>query len=174
MINTTKKQIKYPTFFKRIMATIMDLLLFSTLFTPLITKINQWIFLKKFGDVLKAQDVDLTDGTAIMEAFKTPEMAQYLNMSAVLEIVIPMTSVHLLFMAVSFVICWNYFGATPIKYLLGMRIVDQDTYAKPKLINLIWRCIGYSLCLVGMWWIFFTERKQALHDKLGRTVVIKI
>jgi hypothetical protein len=174
MIDTTQKQIIYPTFFKRIMATMMDSLLFSTLLTPIITKINQWIFLKKFGEILKEKDVDLSDGTAIMEAFKTPEMSQYINMNSVLEVVIPMTFIHILFMGICFILCWSRFGSTPVKYLLGMRIVDQETYGKPKFLNLVWRFAGYGLFMIGIWWMFFTERKQALHDKLGHTVVIKV
>ncbi len=170
----SKKQIVYPTLFKRVMATMMDMLIFSFLFTPLISKINQWIFLAKFGAVLRDKDVDITDGNAIMEAFRTPEMAEYVTLGSVLDVVVPMTLVHISFVAICFIGCWYRFGATPVKYLMGMRIVDQTTLGKPKLTNLIWRFVGCFMFFIGIWWIFFTERRQALHDKLGNTLVVKI
>ena len=109
-----------------------------------------------------------------MEAFKTPEMASYISFSSVLDVVIPMIFVHITFMAICFIGCWYRFGCTPIKYLMGMRIVDQDTLTKPKLSNLIWRFVGYGLFIIGIWWVIFTKRNQALHDKLGHTVVVKV
>ena len=173
MLEDQKKQIIYPTLFKRVMATMMDMLIFSFIFTPIISRINQWIFMSKFGGVLKDKDIDLTDEHAIMEAFQTPEMAQYVNISSVLDIVIPMTLIYIVFLGVSFIGCWYKFGCTPIKYLMGMRIVDEKTFEKPKLSNLIWRFFGCSLFIIGIWWMFFTDRRQALHDKLGHTVVVK-
>jgi len=174
MLDLTQKQILYPSLFKRVMSSMMDMLIVSTIFTPIISKLNQWIFLKKFGSALREKDVDITDGAAIMEAFQTPEMAQYLNLGSVLDVVIPMSLVHISFLGIYFVACWYYLGYTPIKYLMGMRIVDEDTLTKPKLSNLIWRFLGYGFFLMGIWWILFTKRNQALHDKLAHTVVVKV
>lgn len=61
-----------------------------------------------------------------------------------------------------------------MKYMLGMKIVDAETGNNPKLVNLIWRFLGYSLFIIGIWFIIFTKKKQALHDKLGKTMVVKV
>lgn len=174
MSEKKSKQIAYPSFFKRIITSTMDLLVVSVIFTPLTSWINKVIFMEKYGQVLLEHDVDVRDSEALMNLFSQPEMAQYANFSSAMEIMLPMIVVHMLTLAIYFIGSWHYIGATPMKYMLGMKIVDSETGEKPKLMNLIWRFIGYSLFIIGLWSIIFTQKKQALHDKLGKTVIVKV
>jgi uncharacterized RDD family membrane protein YckC len=72
---------------------------------------------------------------------------------------------------------WSVKDATPGKMLIGARIVDARTGAPPTLKQHIIRYLGYFLssfvlCL-GFIWAAFDRRKQAWHDKLAGTVVVR-
>ncbi len=70
---------------------------------------------------------------------------------------------------------WMAQSATPGKMLIGARIVDAQTGGKPTQGQLIRRYFGYvvssiPLC-IGFVCAAFDEKKQALHDKMGGTVL---
>lgn len=72
---------------------------------------------------------------------------------------------------------WRYRGATPGKMAFSAKIVDAQTGEPPSTGRLVVRFFAYIIsalpfCL-GFLWIAFDKRKQAWHDKLARTVVIK-
>jgi len=83
----------------------------------------------------------------------------------------------LLIMAAGVVAFWIARQATPGKMIIGARIVDADSGAKPTSRQLIARYLGYyvsilPLCL-GLLWVAFDPRKQGWHDKLAGTVVVR-
>ena len=67
------------------------------------------------------------------------------------------------------------FGQTVGKMVLGIRVVNEDgssmTYRKA-----FFRWLGYLLCdltlNIGYVWAAFDPRKQGLHDKVCRTIVV--
>jgi len=72
---------------------------------------------------------------------------------------------------------WASKGATPGKMAIGARVVDERTGGKPSTGQLIGRYFAYfisalPLCL-GFLWAGFDPRKQAWHDKLSGTVVVR-
>lgn len=77
--------------------------------------------------------------------------------------------------AVAVVVFWVYRSATPGKMMVGARIVDARSGARPATGQLVARYLAYyvsilGLCL-GFLWIAFDKRKQGWHDKIARTVV---
>ena len=72
---------------------------------------------------------------------------------------------------------WHFRSATPGKLLIGARIVDAKSGAKPTTAQLIVRYLGYFVSTIpfclGLLWVAFDARKQGFHDKLARTVVIR-
>lgn len=72
---------------------------------------------------------------------------------------------------------WFFISTTPGKLVLNAYIADADTFTRPKPWQLIVRYLGYYLCIftlfIGFAWVGFDRRKQGLHDKLARTVVIR-
>jgi uncharacterized RDD family membrane protein YckC len=72
---------------------------------------------------------------------------------------------------------WIAKAATPGKMILGLRIIDSRTGRAPS----VWQCVGrYVIALVsvacaglGYFWIPLDARKQAWHDKVVGTVVIR-
>jgi len=83
-------------------------------------------------------------------------------------------SVNLLY----FTLFWSSkFQGTPGKILLGLKIVDANgnkiSYSTA-LIRYISTFISSLLLGIGYLWIIFDGKKQALHDKLASTYVIKV
>lgn len=168
-----KKQILYPGLFVRVMSSFIDMTFASIIFMPLSNWLRLQYFISTFGDLAAQYDIDPKNLEATASLFSRPEIYQSIPISEQLYAGI----VNLLCAVVLPLFCylvtsWTIWGTTPAKYLLSMKIVDEETMKKPKLINLIWRFLGYSLFFIGIWFIFFTKKNQALHDKLGKTIVI--
>lgn len=75
------------------------------------------------------------------------------------------------------ILFWIYSSATPGKTILNLVIVDVDTGKKPSTGQCIVRYLSYYLSalplLIGIVWVAVDNKKQGLHDKLARTVVIR-
>lgn len=168
-----KKQILYASFVPRMFATMMDLCLVSILLMPITNIINRNVITKKFGAIFASKNIDINDTNAVRDALQSIEFAPYSNVGTIVEIMIPMLCVQVVVMMVYFILCWNIWGATPVKYIMRMRVVDAVSVEKPTIFQSIRRFIGYILFPLGIWSIFFTKNKQMLHDKISGTVVIK-
>ena len=72
---------------------------------------------------------------------------------------------------------WMYKSATPGKLSLKLTVVDAKTGGKLTLQQSIIRYIGYIISalplFLGYLWVAFDPKKQALHDKLAGSVVIR-
>lgn len=83
--------------------------------------------------------------------------------------VLPLTVLYL---------CWRYFQTSPGKYLIRARIVDADTLAAPSGAQLLLRMLGYvpSALVFGLGFLAIENdpRRQGWHDKLARTVVVRV
>lgn len=168
-----KKQILYAKLMPRLFSTLMDWSLFLIILTPFARMLNKYVFIKKFGDILRAKNVDLDNTEAIQKALQSPEFMQHSNLSTFLEIAAPMFVMQSLAIILYFVVLWHMFGVTPVKYFMRMKVVDATTLEKPTIYQSFKRLCGYALFPIGIWWMFFTEKKQMLHDKMAGTIVIK-
>ena len=85
--------------------------------------------------------------------------------------------IQLLVPAALVIAFWIYRKATPGKMVIHAKIVDATTLAAPSKKQLIIRYIGYYISILplfaGYAMIAFDAKKQGLHDKLARTVVIR-
>ncbi|WP_052010123.1 MULTISPECIES: RDD family protein [unclassified Alteromonas] len=72
---------------------------------------------------------------------------------------------------------WVHKSATPGKMSLKLIVVDAKTGDKPTVQQSIIRYIGYIIStlplLLGYLWVIWDPKKQALHDKLAGTVVLR-
>ena len=79
--------------------------------------------------------------------------------------------------AVAVILFWVYKGATPGKMVFRARIIDARTGGRPSTGQLIGRYLGYFLStigfLLGYLWVIWDRRRQAWHDKLAKTVVVR-
>jgi len=78
--------------------------------------------------------------------------------------------------AVAAVACWRMWGATPGKMIVGARIVDERTHARPSVSQCLVRLAGYvpaGLVLgLGFLAVAVDRHKQGWHDRMARTIVI--
>jgi uncharacterized RDD family membrane protein YckC len=81
------------------------------------------------------------------------------------------------FPAAAVIIFWRCRSATPGKMLISAQIVDAKTKEKPSNTQFIVRYFAYLVSIIpfflGFIWIAFDKQKQAWHDKLARTAVIR-
>lgn len=72
---------------------------------------------------------------------------------------------------------WRKYRATPGKMLFKAEVVDADTHEAMSLGQSVLRYFSYILSslpmFLGFTWIALDSRKQAWHDKLAGTVVIR-
>lgn len=72
---------------------------------------------------------------------------------------------------------WVYKGATPGKMLLGIKVVDSETFGHIGFFRGAIRYLAYMAALlpamIGVFWIGWNRRKRGWHDMLAGTVVIK-
>ena len=85
--------------------------------------------------------------------------------------------ISLVFPAVAVIVFWKYRSATPGKMIFSARIVDARTGGRPSIGQFIGRYFAYLISMLplglGFLWIAFDKRKQAWHDKLAGTVVVR-
>jgi|SRR3989338_4325154 len=73
----------------------------------------------------------------------------------------------------------NKYGATLGKMALGIRVQNESTGANLTLVEAVLREVvgkflsGIAL-LIGYFWVIWDPKKQGWHDKLGKSVVIKV
>ncbi|MDR2609800.1 MAG: RDD family protein, partial [Rickettsiales bacterium] len=71
---------------------------------------------------------------------------------------------------------WIRFAATPGKLLLGLRVVDEQTFGKMTLKQATKRFFSFILSVaplfLGFIWSNFDKRCQTWHDKIAGTVVV--
>jgi uncharacterized RDD family membrane protein YckC len=79
--------------------------------------------------------------------------------------------------ALGVLLFWLARQATPGKMLISARIVDAKTGGKPSSLQLLLRYLGYYVSMLGLGlgfvWVAFDPRKQAWHDKMANTVVVR-
>jgi uncharacterized RDD family membrane protein YckC len=90
---------------------------------------------------------------------------------------IPDFIISWIFPFVATILFWIYKSATPGKMALKAKVVDANTGNLPTVKQSIIRYIGYYISLLpmglGFFWVGWDKKKQAWHDKLAGTVVIR-
>jgi uncharacterized RDD family membrane protein YckC len=121
-----------------------------------------------FGRRLLATLIDSALGLALIWAIFGDPASLTRETQFVLNWVLP---------AMTTVLLWTLWQATPGKMLLGVRIVDAETGGAPTLGQYVFRYLGYFAAILplglGLLWIFFDRRKRGLHDIMAGTMVVR-
>ncbi|MFK8040569.1 MAG: RDD family protein [Rickettsiaceae bacterium] len=171
-----QKQIIYVGFITRGFALIMDLLIISLLVQFISKAVTPFIFNNlsqeflttyntNFSQIIQSQDPE------VMEAFN-----KYLtqNPNIFIYFMAVFVVINISIAGIFFVSFWYYCSATPGKLLLRIKIASDDNENNKLTIGqLIKRFFGYFTAIFGVWSLFFNPKKQTLHDKIARTIVIK-
>jgi uncharacterized RDD family membrane protein YckC len=79
--------------------------------------------------------------------------------------------------AVAVVLFWLFRQATPGKMAISAQVVDARTGGRLSLGQSVLRYFGYFVSTIpfglGLLWVAFDPKKQAWHDKIAGTVVIR-
>ena len=136
-------QVEYVGFWARVVATIIDAILLLIVTLPLLFAF--------YGS-----------------AYLTSENSVEGPMDVLLSYVFPV---------VATVLFWYWKQATPGKMAVSAKIVDARTGKEPSVGQYIGRYFAYVLSTIpfglGFLWVAFDSRKQAWHDKLAGTVVVR-
>jgi uncharacterized RDD family membrane protein YckC len=139
------ENVRYVGFWIRLLATVIDTILLLIVSVPLLL----WIYGLAYFD---------TEAASVIRG----------PMDFLISYVMP---------AVAVIIFWKTKSATPGKMLVSARIVDARTGSEPSTVQWIVRYFAYLVSMLplglGFLWIAFDRRKQAWHDKIARTVVVR-
>jgi uncharacterized RDD family membrane protein YckC len=139
------KELEYAGFWIRLVATFIDTVIVCVVIIPLI-----WVIY----------------GASYFDPTRTGMFAG--SMDFLLTWILP---------AVAVVLFWMYKQGTPGKMALGLSIVDASSGKPLTLRQCAIRYVGYIVSTVplglGFLWVGFDSRKQAWHDKLAHSVVVR-
>lgn len=177
MRKSMKKQIVYCKFIQRVLAISFDLLIIAATISKVINLLYNIMFYLMFSNFLAAeQNVNIWNVTNVASTSKE-FIQQFSNdpnaMTKFLTLQILTLIPLFLLVGAYFIVFWRKFRATPGAMIMGMQIVDADSFEAATVKNLIKRYLGFMISIIGVWSILFNERRMALHDKIAHTVVIK-
>ncbi len=162
-----QKQKIYASAISRIVATSLDMIIFSIILSPITQSFNRIILMNS--------SLHLDSRS---EKFKEDLMNQVFNGSAenfaiFIKCIIVINLFNLLLLGFVFVFLWHKYGTTPGKIFMRIKMQTINNH-KPDIKSCVYRFIGYLISPVGFFMMFFNNRQQALHDIIANTEVIKI
>lgn len=135
---------KYVGFWARVLATLIDSVLIMAITLPPLLAIYGLAYLENNEAVSGLADILISN-------------------------ILPMILV---------ILFWTKKQATPGKMAVSAKIVDAETGGKPSKKQCVGRYFAYILSAIplglGFLWVAFDPKKQAWHDKLAGTVVVKV
>lgn len=179
---------KYPGFHTRMIASLIDCTLMSIILIPFFTIIGNLLFFDASvspTDMLNQATIDLIKYNKQNKSFidlisfikQTPLYYEYfITDYGLIKIGLNQILQLISVLALIFVF-WIKKQATPGKLMMSIKIVDAKTLKKPTKKQLIIRILSYIVSVLplflGLLWIVFDKKKQAWHDKISGTLVIK-
>jgi len=169
-----------PAFSTRLLANVIDLFIALIILTPLYSIISTIIFGGDNFAALIPNYENIKDNLSSMtelekEEFYISSINSFYQNNGVLKIFLNQ------FLQISFLIlltlgCWLYFHTSPGKYILGLKIVDQNTLNPPSNKQFIIRALSVylSVLTLGISYLLmiFDKKKRTWHDRLSGTMVI--
>lgn len=177
-IVANKKQVVYASLFQRLVASLIDCFLISW-----VINFVYYFFTKTvFGAKSAANKIDdlkeywLKNGINPSE-LTSEQLLQIPLYKQTIEELVGMNLLNLTLFLIVFGFILINTASSPGKFVMGLKIVDEDTLQKPSKKQLFTRLYWYifstiPLCL-GFIWIRFDKRRQGWHDKKSNTLVIK-
>lgn len=179
-------QNKYPGFHARMIAAMIDLNIIALLFIPLFISIGSLFFFDSSpSDAVKEAILELLtynqENNSKMDLItfirNTPKFKEYFITDYGFIKIAFYEIIQLLALPAIILAFWIKKQATPGKMLLSIKIVDATTLDKPSNRQLIIRMLSYIISVLplflGVIWLVFDSKKQAWHDKIANTLVIK-
>jgi uncharacterized RDD family membrane protein YckC len=162
---------EYVGFWKRFLAFLIDSLVVSLIFSPVMIALYGGGYFDRLNMELAALLVSSGDPNA--DAMRMLEILGRRD-SAIMA----MGDIRVqLGLVVATILFWRFRGATPGKMLVKARIVTAEGLSPPSTARLVGRFLAYFVSILpaflGFLWIAFDKRKQGWHDKIAGTVVVR-
>jgi uncharacterized RDD family membrane protein YckC len=177
-----QKQIVYPEFISRMFAGLIDLLLLTLLSTPILKLLSKIIYGNKFPsqvfeEVAKEMIAKNDNTLDFFQLITHPKIYEfYVTNHGIMKAALEWLIQFIIF-GIVIIGLWYYKQSTPGKMIISCKIVDAKTLEKPSLKQLIIRYLSYLISItpfcIGLFISIISKKKQALHDKMAGTLVIK-
>lgn len=169
--NIPEKQLHYGGFNARLLAQVIDSVLLFIFFIP-------FSFLIPSSSEVPVEITDAyqkhLNGEMSQPEFMQIFLPYFANV--ILPQMLTLFFIQLVIVGIIYVIFWKKKGSTPGKALLGLRIVDANSFQNPSTFQSFIRFIGYIVCMLtlmfGFTMIMFNKRRRGLHDIMANTIVI--
>ncbi|MFN7038629.1 MAG: RDD family protein [Alphaproteobacteria bacterium] len=181
--NFLNKQIRYASFSARLLASFFDSVIAFIFLTPLFKITSNFfygtsspkIYLQNF--INKAAEKNIPGNELFSYIMSSDDMYDFFITQRNLYNIIYDQLFQLVIILALFTLFWSRFSTSPGKKLLSLKIVDHKTFRNPSIKQSIIRFLGYFISIIplglGIFWIGVNKKKQAWHDKIAGTVVIK-
>lgn len=141
-----------------------------------------------FGDVLSGKKASIPAGiktAGFFERFQAMLIDGFVLVFGIvffrifgLGLPIPSHTLSWIISPLYFVFFISRFGQTPGKWFMGLKVVSEDGYSPVSMERAFIRWLGYYVNMVffglGYLWIFVDPNRQGFHDKMAKTIVIKV
>ncbi|APR99185.1 RDD family protein [Wolbachia endosymbiont of Folsomia candida] len=158
----------YVTGLRRYLSVLLDLIIIVLILQFCSQALNQIFMRSEDGKILS----QIAAKYPMVELSAEEKIVQ--NRLIKLMILNQIVQSAMLFSYVAYM--WIRFAATPGKLLLGMRVVDSNTFEKMTLKQATKRFFSIILSVaplfLGFIWANFSKRCQTWHDKIADTVVV--
>ncbi|RDD34622.1 RDD family protein [Wolbachia endosymbiont of Cylisticus convexus] len=168
-IKKDENGICYVTGLRRYLSVLLDLIII-VLFLQLCGQALSQLFMSSESSKILGQ-------IAAKYQTQVPLSAEETAMQSKLIKLLILNQIVQFIMLFSYVVyMWIRFGATPGKFLLGLRVVNAQTFEKLTLKQATKRFFSFILStaplFLGFIWSSFDKRCQTWHDKIADTVVV--
>lgn len=184
-ISSKNANLLYAGLQARLLSSLIDCIIIGLLLMPIFAVIGHFIYGDTIpGEVIQSvlkeaeqltQENQNFDATAFIK--NNQQLQNYFIKKHGLMKMILDQSIQFIILLTITLFFWIKKQATPGKRILSLKIVDADTLGKPSLKQFIIRAISYLISILpiflGIIWIAFDPKKQAWHDKIAKTLVIK-
>jgi uncharacterized RDD family membrane protein YckC len=110
----------------------------------------------------------------VQSALNTEIFSQSVTISDLITTQVEFTIFLFCFAGVYFVLCWKYTQCTLGKFLFRMRVLDSKSLGSLSMLQCILRYMGYLLFPINILSIMLTKKKIGLHDKIAKSVSVKM
>ncbi|MDG1287746.1 MAG: RDD family protein [Rickettsiales bacterium] len=168
--------LSYASFSARTTALVLDMLLILLILTPVFEYISQFLNPDFYanGGLTQAQ---ATFEAAALHKISVADAMERLGQLGFFDKMASDYLVQIIVSACLIIFAWVKYDTTPGMFVLRMYIADANTGEKPTLIQYVIRYFVGIIAIVpltlGLFVMFFNQRKMALHDYAAQTVVLK-
>lgn len=158
---------RYVGFWKRFLAFIVDSAVAMAVVVPLLLAAHSQAEWQRLSGALQEALAKAAGGTQVDVGTLLRDTGFSGPLDVLIQVVLPIGAL---------LAFWKFRSSTPGKMVFRARIVDAATGKAPSDARLVVRFLGYFASIltlgIGFLWIAIDRRKQGLHDKIARTLVV--